>query len=356
MTDAIQTTTTTTGGSFVPPPAPEIETGEMTEGERLYFKSGGTDTSGLKLPGTTPATPAQQAKAPTTEPAATDEPSIDGEINVDETGTPRDAKGRFVPKSAFLRVKEDAKKASSEAQTFRDELLRTRERLAILTEVLPKQEADKGAPAAAAAATEAEPDPEVDLFAWVKWAKTKIASNEAAIQKQEAANARAREAGSLQTYFTSDVDAFRKDNPDFTDALSHGMAVREKMLGVMGVPEDQRRAVVLQEVGDIVKECARNRTSVASRLYEMAQTLGYTKKAAPAIDPAKAAADELARLSEAQRANKTLGQGGGSASAMEPLTPARVANMSEAEYSKTRTDYMAKYGREAWNQFLMGSR
>lgn len=355
MTDTLQTTTTT-APAYVPP-APEIETGELTEGERLYFKSGGTDTSGLKLPGTAPAAPAKtEAKAPAAEPTS-DDPAVDGEINVDETGTPRDAKGRFVPKSAFLRVKADAKQASTEAQTFRDELLRTRERLAILTEVLPKQEADKAAQAAAAApATEAEPDPEVDLFAWVKWAKTKIASNEQAIAKQEAAAAKAREAGSMQTYFANDVEAFRRDNPDFTDALAHGMAVREKMLGVMGVPEERRRELVVQEIGDIVKECARNKTSVASRLYEMAQTLGYTKKAAPVVDPAKAAADELARLSEAQRANKTLGQGGGTASAMEPLTPARVANMSDAEFSKTRSDYMAKYGREAWNQFLAGNR
>lgn len=357
MTEAIQTTTPST---YVPPP-PATPGGELTEGERRYFTSGGTDTSGLvfdKAPTPTqpaPAAPAQtEAKTADTAPTTPDEPAIEGEIDV-ANGVMRDAKGRFVPKSAFLRVKEDAKKASTEAQSFRDELLRTRERLAILTEVLPKDQTPAQQATQPAADVGEQPDPEQDLFAWVKWAKAKIAANEEAIARQEETHARVRQSATLQTFFTSDVDSFRKENADFTDALNHGMTVREKMLGVMGVPEDKRRTIVLQEIGDIVKECHAKNTSVAARLYEMAQTLGYTKKA-PAVDPSKMAAEELARLSDAQRASKTLGGGGGAPAGSQPLTPALVANMSEADYSNTRANYIAKHGREAWSQFLAGGR
>lgn len=339
------------------PPQEMVETGQMTEGERLYFRSRGQDTSGLTIapkaeePAAAKVPPAEQKK--TEEPS---EPTEDGEILVEDGGQVRDKKtGRFVPITALHREREKAKAASAEAQALRDNLLRTRERLEIMTEVLPKAEQAK---VEAAQQSDPEPDPEQDMIAWMKWSQTRQKTLQAKIDALEGATAKQREAQTLQSYFTSDIAEFQKSAPDFTDALNYGIAVREKMYTALGVPQEQIRNRVLGEISELIRDSHGSKLSAAQRLYETAKALGYTAKPTQQVDAKKATEDaeaEIKRITEAQKTHKTLGSGG-STSPSDILTAERLANMPEGEYSKARAGYIAKHGSKAWNDLLSGRR
>jgi hypothetical protein len=328
----------------------------MTDGERDYFKSRGEKSDNLftdaskKIEAKAP--PVTNGKAETT-PVA--DAMDDGEIIVEADGAIRDQKtGRFVPKSAFLRVKEEAKTAKGEAQTLRGNLIQARERLSILTEVLPKGEEQK---AAVKAAPAAEPDPEQDIFAWVKWAKSQLSDLSGKVSKTAEDTQKERDRSNLQSFFTSDVASFSKENADFTDALNYGISARHKMLEAAGVTDEARRqGMVLSEIHDLIRESHGQKASVAKKLYGIAQALGYQKKAgAPGKDQSAEALAEIERINAAQKTNKTLGNGGGGAIG-EAVTREKLSNMSDNDYSSARTAYIAKNGRAAWSDFLAGKR
>ena len=356
MADGIITSAPDAGANPAPPPAFEPAVSETkTDAERDYFKSRGEKGEGLfKAPDAKPAEKAPATNGNGKAEIATDVAG-DGEIIVEADGTLREQKtGRFVPKSAFLRVKDEAKTAKVEAAALRESLIQARERLNILTEVLPKGE-EKPATKTEAVA---EPDPEQDIFAWVKWAKSQLSELSGKVTKTADESAKDRERGALQSFFASDVASFTKDNADFADALKFAMDARHKMHEALGVTDAaQRQALVVSEIHGLVKESHASKASVADKLYKVAKALGYTRKETvyPGKDKSAEALAEIERINTAQKTNKTLGNGGGGGVA-EAATREKLAGMSDNDYSSARTSYIAKNGRQAWNDFLSGKR
>lgn len=348
-----------TDTSSAPPAAFEPVISETkTDAERDYFKSRGEKSEGLfsPAPGKTP-----DAKAPATngngkhEPEAAGDAMEDGEITINAEGKAIDTKtGRFVPRSAFLRVKDEAKTAKGEAQTLRENLIQARERLSILTEVLPKGEEKK---AVTKPEDAPEPDPEQDIFAHNKWLRDQALSLKAELAAMRGETNKDRERTNLQQFFQSDVAKFTKDNADFTDALNHGIQVRHKMLEAVGVADEaQRQKMVLGEIHDLIKESHGQNKSVAEKLYNAAKALGYTKKAsAQDADKSTEALAEIERINTAQKSNKTLGNGSGGGVAVV-ATVEKYTSMGESEGSAFRSAFIAKNGSAAWRDFIAGRR
>lgn len=359
MTTEVVTSAPDAGANPAPPPAFEPAVSEVkTDAERDYFKSRGEKGEGLfREPTKKVEVPAAKVVANGNDP---DTPTAgdameDGEITINAEGKAIDTKtGRFVPRSAFLRVKDEAKTAKGEAQTLRENLVQARERLAILTEVLPK-----GEEKAAAKIEEApEPDLESDIFAHNKWLRDKAVKLEAALAEMRGETQKDREQKSLQSFFTSDVAAFQKDNADFSDALAYGIVTRNKMLEAAGVADEAtRQKMVLSEIHDLIRESHGQKASVAKKLYGIAQALGYTKKAPvdQGKDKSAEALAEIERINAAQKTNKTLGNGSGGAVGAA-VSREKYADMSDSEGSAFRAAYIEKNGRAAWSDFVAGKR
>lgn len=329
-------------------PAPSeapAETGEMSAAERAYFTSRGEDTSGLfggkdEEPAASAPAPEAKTAAPSEAPAPeAGDDAEPGEIEISADGTARDTKtGRFVPKSAYLRVRDEAKSYRDQASRYRDAAIQARERLALYAEAV----GDTG--------KKAEPEPpkpEEDIFAAyeyqskrLKALETKIAETEQQTQSRQA--------------IENDMRSFYNREPGFIDAYAFLKAQADKDLTLRGVADPAQRASIIDaEARNLMIEALRNGRSGAEMLYGMAKNRGWAPQ--PAVDPTAVAAAktaaEIAKINEARQSGASL-RGAGSPGVPDVLTTERIGNMSEAEYSRTRTDYIAKNGRAAWNKLI----
>lgn len=336
------------GGGGAPAPAPATDSGEMTAAERAYFQSRGEDVAGLMgeakpaapAPVEQPKADAKAAPAPTA-PAA-EEDGEPGEIEISADGKARDTQtGRFVPKSAYLRVRDAEKTARQEASRYRDLAIAAKERLALYAEAtgdLPKQQANE------------PPSPEEDIFGFAKHVAKELADLKSARQTETTERA-------LQSAFVADARAFAAKEPSFTEAYGFLATQFDAELQAMGYDQPQvREKVIQQRAREIITQAMQSGRSGAATLYNLAKARGWSPK--PAVDPAAeaakaSAAAELQKITDAQKSNPTL-RGAGTGAAPDALTPAKIADMGDAEYSRTRDAYIAKHGRQAWNALVFG--
>lgn len=335
-------------------PAP-VSSGDgdaLTPAERAYFESRGEVTDGL-VPDAPKAAPAPANDAGRRAAPTPDAPSeageegepVDGEITFDAAGNARNAKtGQFVPKSAFLRVKGEAKEAKTQAQQLRDNLIAAKERLAILTEAAAPVKAEAAPP------DDTPIDPEVDLFGAFKQAMKKVAALEEQVKESRTQTQAERESRAIQSTFESDARRFKSQAPDFEAAVQYLVNQRTGELAAVGVSDAQQRsAMVAREAQDLIANAVRERTSPAELLYRIAQARGYNAKTeAPSLEKA---AQELEKIAKNQAANVSM-RGVGQGGVQESLTLEKYLNSSEDDGLAMRDSYIAKHGKDAWQRFL----
>jgi uncharacterized protein (DUF2147 family) len=273
-----------------------------------------------------------------------------GEVTINADGKAIDSKtGRFVPKSAFLRVKGELGAVKSEKDTLATELVKARERLSIFTETTQQPAAQQ---------QKVEPpkpvDPKEDIFGAFNYLQHQYSE----LQKQlENANKGVTEAqqtierNAVQSYAKSDADAFAAKTADFKDALAHVSTVIEKAAMRAGADAEGARQAVLQQIGAIINTSRSTGKSWASEVYEWAKEIGYQAKVNGETEAQRKAREDIERINAGGAAGHSLrGAGGGAVG--EQLTAAKLAGMSEGEYFTTRKNYIAKHGLAAWEKLV----
>jgi hypothetical protein len=327
--------------------------------EAAYFSSRGADTTGLEaetaqgdsqagdgVQGGSPTPSAQTgfSGAPEGQEQADGDGDGDEVVIVDKNGNPRGKNGRFVPHQALHHERQRRKSVETELQATRERLARGDERLAVLNEILGKEEP---AARASAAGVEQEIDPNVDPLGALQLAYTKIKQleskmQESSTQQQERENSRA-----MLSAYQNDAARFVQEKPEFQHAYSYLFAGRHRELEAMGMTDQaERNRFIANEERQIVSSAMQSRKSPAQMLYNLAVARGFSHSPAA---PQQNDAQRLEHLAKAQRvAGSSLSSAGGTSG--EGLTPAALANMSEEEFSTVA----AKLGRAKMRQLMGG--
>ena len=345
----------------------------LTDAERAYFSSGGTDTVALEKEYATstsdlaPAAPAAAVEqgdgTPAPAPAADADADEDGAITIGADGKARDTlSGKYVPHHALHKERERRKATDAELMTVREKLARGEERLSVLMELVQSGEAPaKGAPGAAAPraakpAADADPfaeepiDPEVDVFGALKQSQRQTAALLKRMQDGDQASKAKEASASVGNAYKSDAIAFARTQTDFGDAYNHLITSMHQELEAMGVADEAaRNRQIAEREKEFVAGILAAKGSPAAALYKVAKVRGYTPKAPAGGQPApggaapapasKPAADPnaVAKLEAINKAKETvvsLGGSGGSAGG-DVLTLESLSNMSEAEFAAT---------------------
>lgn len=350
----------------------------LTDAERAYFSSGGTDTAALEKEYETsnsdqaPAPAAPAAAGGTGQPGAAaaapgaDDADDDGAIVIGADGKARDTlSGKYVPHHALHKERERRKATDAELMTVREKLARGEERLNVLLELV--QGADAGAakavpgaaaPGAAKQAADADPfaeepiDPEVDVFGALKQSQRQTAALLKRMQEGDQASKAKEASASVGNAYKSDAIAFARTQTDFGEAYNHLISSMHLELEAMGVTDEAaRNRQIAEREKEFVAGILAAKGSPAAALYKVAKVRGYTPKAPggqpapggaapapkPAADPAAVDPAAVAKLEAINKAKETvvsLGGSGGSAGG-DTLTMEALANMSEAEFNAT---------------------
>lgn len=337
--------TETALSTSTPAATPQIEIGEgdtMSPAERAYFESRGT--KGFEAP--TPA-PARQNE-PQQQAADGDDEDFDLEGEEAADAPARDPKtGKFVPKSAYLRVKETAKQTKAEAQQYREHLIAAKERLAILTEAAnPQQKADSKDIDLADAP---DIDPEVDIFGALKQAHARLAKVQQQVKQQESVTAEER----TQRAFMQDIERFKATEPAFTEAFSFLVQQRHAELEALGWDKGERDRMLQDEAREVVQAALKSGKSAAETIFRIATARGFTKKAAAAPNALQEAAQQIERLENGRKASASL-RGAGEGGASDGFNLNAYLSAGEAESMAMRDAYIRKHGRHAWDKVLRG--
>lgn len=333
-------------------PAPQIEvtaSDDFTPAERAYFES-----RGEKMDGLVPSVPNLAQDNPINANLAQDtgengaEDGDDDDLDGDADAPARDPKtGKFVPRSAYLRVKETAKTARNEAQTYRESLIAAKERLAILTEATapPKQAA-----AEIDLADGPDIDPEQDIFGYAKQMKARFEKTQAMIAQMQ----RSTQEDRTNSAFVADMNRFKAAEPAFGDAFAYLVQQRHAEMEALGIDDKAERDRLLkEEARDVVAEALRAGKSPAERLFKLATARGFRKTAAAAPNALAEAAKQIEQLENGRRASASL-RGAGEGGMSEGFSIQEYLNSSEADGIRMREAYIAKHGPAAWRKVIGG--
>lgn len=274
-----------------------------------------------------------------------EEEAEDGEIVIDEQGAHREKKsGRFVPKSAYLRVKGEASEAKKASDTMLRELVASKERLALLIEATQPAKAVEQVEAATPI------DPKEDLLGAFNQLVKKIDELQNTSTKTATETKAALDARALQDWTMNDARSFSSKTPDFKAAFDHAVSIQEAAQVALGLDEADAKAAVQAQLKALIADAKKAGKSWSERVYNYAKLVGYKPQVQnPA--PNQQAVDEIARINNGQNASQTL-RGSGSSGGIEPMTRDRVAVLPEAEYLAHRASYIKKNGQAAWDKFM----
>lgn len=322
------TETTTPVTETLPPELQYLKDRGEDISEFLPQKEGG-ETGDLAAPATEPAKPAeQQPKDDDTEP---------GEVVVGDDGRIRDAKGKFVPKAAYMRQSERAKGAETELGKLREELAIARTKLELAgkaptAQPTPAQQQPKDP------FEEPDVDPQQDLIGWAQQqqrrTKWQAEQHTKATQDTQAA---LTEQNIYQAY-RDDTSRFVAKQADYPAAFKHVVESRARELIALGMTD--REALTKQirdDEAEIVRQAVASRRSPAEVFYALAVAKGYQApqaqqqpQAAPAAArPAGKTAAEtvIDNINAGQATGKTL-TGAGAGSGAPGLTVEQYLAMS----------------------------
>lgn len=269
-------------------------------------------------------------------PAAESPPAPSPETPTAETSTAsEDAK--HVPVAEVIKQRERRQAAEKEVAAVKAEYARLQGRLDTL-EQLAKQVGQPAAPAL--------PDVNADPVGYFR-AKTEAQEK----QLSELATFRQQFEQRQQQQFTvqqvaqtvnAQEMAFRKDNPDYDEAVNYIREVRGRQLAALGITDPAMQAQHIQnDVFQIANAALQNKGNAAQVAYELAKASGWTPKAkatapAPVADSAKTepTPDELkvALAAKGQEQGASIGQVRGTAP--KKIDLAALANMSNEEFAE----------------------
>lgn len=329
--------------------SPPVPSGDEFTAEEMSILNGETSTP---APEPSSAPPAAETAPP--QPANDDMGDDFEEIETENPDQPRDDKGRFVPKSAYLRVKEEGKATNQKLATVAAELIRMREREAMLREM-----ATATRPQPAEPEQEREISPEEDIFGAYKQLAAKLKRLEEGVGSVSQQTRAEIQAMQLQTAARVDLEGFAAKEPSFMEAYAYVVTQRDKELEAFGERDANRRqAIIRNEARELMEGALRSGQSAAERIWQIAQVRGYQPKPkapanAPPIDPK--AAEQIDRINKGKEASASLRGAGTTSDTVQPLTLAKLADMSENEYLRTRDAYVAKNGKAAWDRLTRGA-
>jgi hypothetical protein len=326
--------------AFVPDSAPAAISGDEFSAEEISILKGETPPSSV------PLMPNGTAPEPINDDIDADELA---EIETEDPDQPRDEKGRFVPKSAYLRVKEESRGTSQKLAQVAAELIRLRERDAYKQELLnaaTRQQEPDNQP-------EREISPEEDIFGAYKQLAAKLKQMEQGLGQRDQQTRAQLEAMQLQTAARSDLEAFAKSEPSFMDAYGYLVSQRDQELQALGVADpSQRQSMIKGEARELMEGALRTGTSAAERIWKLAQARGFAAKPKAPIDPQQA--EQIERINKGKENSATLRGAGGTGDVGQTLTLSKIADMDESTYFRTRDSYVAKHGVGAWKKLTGG--
>lgn len=275
------------------------------------------------------------------------------------------AEQKMVDKRALDQERDRRKKLEAanaeQAAKHAAELARVQERLDLLTK------------AATAATTpppvvpEAAPDPQQDPLGYVKHVTAdlnrQISELKGAVSASDGVNRQIMEAqlqqaqvAELQNWALGQEVEYAKEAGDYADAMNHLRATRVNQLATMGFDGAQLQAMMQQDVTAMASRARQTGKNFGQMLYEMARSVGYQPKAAPAavavpVVPVNGAGTPNAaqRLATVQRgADMAVGLGAAGAAPRGELTPQALAEMSDSDFAAM----LAKVGTAGMKQLF----
>lgn len=296
----------------------------LSASETAFFESGG-ETEIVETPEAPEVVTEQPEKVETAETA---EPVVE---------QARDEKGKFVPQvphSVFHAEREEHKRTKSELQTIKERQAVLEDRWNTLLKATAAPEVQEETP----------PDPNVDVFAALKWTQDKLLEQQKSAQEtrqqQEQREQAQQQEQQVWTYWQQDAATYTKENPDFGNAAKWLSDYRDKQLTAYSAVDQRfsspqaRNAQIELELKDIIIRGAQSGRSPASIVYEIAKGYGYTKPAetTETVDPANVELSEkLTTIDKAMAQSKTLGQAAGRAGG-DALSAEAIASMPEREF------------------------
>jgi vacuolar-type H+-ATPase subunit I/STV1 len=243
-------------------------------------------------------------------------------------------KQKMVPHETFHAEREEHKKTKAELSELREFRAAMDERMRWFEAAQQQPQKD-----------DTPPDPNVDVFAALKWTQDKLleqqtAANESRQRQEQQTQEQQREA-QVWNYWQQDAATYTKENPDFGNAAKWLSDYRDKQLTAMSnvdarfTTPQARNAQIETELKGIIIAAAQQRKSPAQLVYELAKGYGYAAKAEPdgalnaGLDGLNARIDQL---DKAQSANRTVGNAPGNAGGDE-MTAEALANMPEQEFA-----------------------
>lgn len=360
-------------------------TSELTAGEKAYLESGGTDTAGLLAENPTPAAGATEApivhkiepdkSAPvaaekTAEPvAAPVDPPEPGEEEI--PAADGKTKRRMVDSRALKAEREKARGLEAELQKERDTRARVDERLKMLSEAVTAAE-----PTAEKVEAPVIPDPEQDIFGYAKYLAAELETLKRSQNQAQTETAEQRQTAAVVNTYQRDAAEFRTKQPDFNDAYNFLIGVRKSQLEAQRYsPEDVQKWLYTEEM-NLVQRAIEGKSSPSQDIYNLAKSMGYAPKAAPAtaaavpaasaapVVPAAASArpapaapltapsvtDEIDRIKAGKAASMSLSNGGGGGA--EEMSLEWLANAPLKEFEA----FMANPGNREKVERAMGKR
>jgi hypothetical protein len=283
--------------------------------------------------------------------AELDEEVDPDEITLDGAGRARDASGKYVPKAAYLRVKEQRKADRSAAQAATERAIKAETRFATLAEIIDAQPDPTDTKPAAKTETNPWDDADIDETidplgalrqdrARAKYdraqAQEKIAALEGQLQESARAGSVRNTEMAVYEAFKRDVVAFQSKEPAFEQALGHLVGVWKSHMKLMGETDDAKMdQAVAQTQRGILHKALANKTSPSKIMFDMAVSTGFKAQAVGAVDGEPQVSDAAKRIQRTQQnmqANRTLSGAGGGAPAADGSAAALLA-MSDEEFS-----------------------
>lgn len=187
------------------------------------------------------------------------------------------------------------------------------------------------------------PSPDEDIFGAVKHQDNtirQITEKIGAYEKQIAAEKQMRQ---LAEWASSQEGTFKKETPDYDDALSHLRRTRiGELKSVWGMSDAQVNQQMINEERQLLMAAARMGKNPAELAYQSAKERGYQKK------EAKASAEDMSKkldvIEEGQKASRSLSSVGGKAAGGE-LSIEQVLKMPDDEFEAWKVKNPAKYRR-----------
>lgn len=220
------------------------------------------------------------------------------EITIDSQGNHHGAKGQFVSKKAYLRVKEQRKAERDNNRQLHDRVIKGEERLATLLEIINSAPEDGTQPNGQAPQQQAaDPNPfdeaDIDEIIDPVGAMKQMKARTAYVLKQNQALQRQMQEGqqsaSLQTAEMRLVEAYKRDSqafyqkePAFKDAWGHFLGMRHAQLEAVGIADKgQRDEIIAQEERSIVHKAFAEKRSPAEAIYKFCLASGFKPQAKP---------------------------------------------------------------------------